>query len=63
MARAIIENDYQSQSRGGGIKNTNKTKVNLTIQNFELNNLTLDFKNAIKVYEYFKNKYKFIGYS
>jgi hypothetical protein len=41
---------------GGGIKNTNKTKVNLTIQNFELNNLTLAFKNAIKGYGYFKNK-------
>jgi hypothetical protein len=45
-----------SNQWGGGIKNTNKTKVNLTIQNFELNNLTLAFKNAIKRYGYFKNK-------
>ena len=28
----------------GGIKKDNKTKVDLTIQNFELNNLTLGFK-------------------
>jgi len=29
---------------GGGIKKANKTKVNLTIQNFELNKLTLALK-------------------
>jgi len=41
---------------GGGIKKANKIRANLIIQNFELNNLTLVIKNAIKVYEYFKNK-------
>ena len=29
---------------GGGIKKVNKIKVNLTIQNFELNKLTLTLK-------------------
>ena len=54
--RMILISNQLQVVLGGGIKNINKTRVNLTIQNFELNNLTLDVKNAIKRYEYFKNK-------
>jgi len=54
--RMILISNQLQVVLGGGIKKVNKTRVNLTIQNFELNKLTLVIKNAIKVYEYFKNK-------
>jgi len=37
--------------KGGGIKKASKIRVNLIIQNFELNNLTLVVKNAIKEHD------------
>jgi len=54
--RMILISNQLQVVLGGGIKNINKTRVNLTIQNFELNNLTLAVKNAIKIHGYFKNK-------
>ena len=54
--RMILISNQLQVVLGGGIKNINKTRVDLTIQNFELNNLTLVVKNAIKIYGYFKNK-------
>jgi len=44
------------RNQGGGIKKASKIRVNLIIQNFELNNLTLMHMYEIKGYEYFKNK-------
>ena len=54
--RMILISNQLQVVLGGGIKKVNKIRVNLTIQNFELNKLTLVIKNARKVYEYFKNK-------
>ena len=54
--RMILISNQLQVVLGGGIKKVNRIRVNLTIQNFELNKLTLVIKNAIKVYEYFKNK-------
>jgi len=54
--RLIIIRNQLQVVLGGGIKNINKTRVDLTIQNFELNNLTLTHMYEIKRYEYFKNK-------
>ena len=42
--RLIIIRNQSQVALGGGIKKANKTKVNLTIQNFELNKLTQGFK-------------------
>ena len=42
--RLIIIRNQSQVALGGGIKKANKTKVNLTIQNFELNKLTLALK-------------------
>ena len=49
--RMILISNQLQVVLGGGIKNTNKTRVYLTIQNFELNNLTLVVKNAIKIHD------------
>jgi len=49
--RMILISNQLEVVLGGGIKNTNKTRVNLTIQNFELNKLTLVIKNAIRVHD------------
>ena len=46
----IIRNQLQVVVRGG-IKKASKININLIIQNFELNNLTLVIKNAIRVYD------------
>ena len=40
-----------NRNQGGGIKKASKIRVNLTIQNFELNKLTLVIKNAIRVHD------------
>jgi len=57
--RMILNSNQSQVALGGGIKKASKININLIIQNFELNNLTLVVKNAIKLYEYFKNKNKF----
>ena len=49
--RLIIIRNQLQVVLGGGIKKANKIRANLTIQNFELNNLTLVIKNAIKVHD------------
>jgi len=49
--RMILISNQLQVVLGGGIKKVNKTRVNLTIQNFELNKLTLVIKNAIKVHD------------
>ena len=49
--RMILISNQLQVVLGGGIKKVNKTRVNLTIQNFELNNLTLVVKNAIRVHD------------
>ena len=44
LFRMILISNQSQVALGGGIKKANKTKVNLTIQNFELNKLTLALK-------------------
>ena len=49
--RMILISNQLQVVLGGGIKKANKIRANLTIQNFELNNLTLVIKNAIRVHD------------
>jgi hypothetical protein len=46
--RMILISNQLQVVLGGGIKKASKIRANLIIQNFELNNLTLVIKNAIK---------------
>ena len=49
--RLIIIRNQLQVVLGGGIKKASKIRANLIIQNFELNNLTLVIKNAIKEHD------------
>ena len=49
--RMILISNQLQVVLGGGIKKASKIRANLTIQNFELNKLTLVIKNAIKVHD------------
>ena len=49
--RMILISNQLQVVLGGGIKKASKIRVNLTIQNFELNKLTLVIKNAIRVHD------------
>ena len=49
--RMILISNQLQVVLGGGIKKASKIRANLTIQNFELNKLTLVIKNAIKEHD------------